>query len=67
MWTDLGFNVILLLMSDYVFVLAASNVGYIIFNFLNLHRVGSTASTARTGPPLQGAQPGVGIGALLAS
>ena len=36
MWTDLGFNVILLLMSDYVFVLAASNVGYIIFNFLNL-------------------------------
>ena len=36
MWTDLGFNVILLLMSDYVFILAASNVGYIIFNFLNL-------------------------------
>ncbi|MBA3625116.1 MAG: amino acid permease, partial [Methylibium sp.] len=36
MWTDLGFNVILLLLSDYVFVLAASNVGYIIFNFLNL-------------------------------
>lgn len=36
MWTDLGFNVILLLMSDYVFVLAASNVGYIMFNFLNL-------------------------------
>jgi amino acid transporter len=36
MWTNLGFNVILLLMSDYVFVLAASNVGYIIFNFLNL-------------------------------
>ncbi len=36
MWTDLGFNVILLLMSDYIFVLAASNVGYFIFNFLNL-------------------------------
>lgn len=36
MWTDLGFNLILLLLSDYVFVLAASNVGYIIFNFLNL-------------------------------
>jgi amino acid transporter len=36
MWTNLGFNLILLLMSDYVFVLAASNVGYIIFNFLNL-------------------------------
>ncbi|MFO1436134.1 MAG: hypothetical protein U1F34_07230 [Gammaproteobacteria bacterium] len=26
-----------LLMSDYLFVLAASNVGYIIFNFLNLN------------------------------
>lgn len=37
MWTDLCFNLLLLLMSDYVFVLAASNVGYIIFNFLNLN------------------------------
>ncbi|MEO8417737.1 MAG: APC family permease [Methylophilaceae bacterium] len=37
MWTDLGFNLILLMMSDYVFVLAASNVGYFIFNFLNLN------------------------------
>ncbi|MBN9697892.1 MAG: APC family permease [Zoogloea sp.] len=37
MWTDLGFNLLLLLLSDYVFVLAASNVGYIMFNFLNLH------------------------------
>jgi len=37
MWTDLGFNLILLMMSDYVFVLAISNVGYIIFNFLNLN------------------------------
>ncbi|MBS0447632.1 MAG: APC family permease [Proteobacteria bacterium] len=36
MWTNLGFNVVLLLMSDYVFVLACSNVGYILFNFLNL-------------------------------
>ena len=35
--TNLGFNLILLLMSDYVFVLGASNVGYLIFNFLNLH------------------------------
>ena len=26
MWTDLGFNLILLLMSDYLFVLAVSNV-----------------------------------------
>lgn len=37
MWTDLCFNLILLMMSDYVFVLAASNVGYIMFNFLNLN------------------------------
>lgn len=37
MWTDLCFNLILLMLSDYVFVLAASNVGYIIFNFLNLN------------------------------
>lgn len=37
MWTDLGFNLILLMLSDYVFVLAASNIGYIIFNFLNLN------------------------------
>lgn len=37
MWTDLTFNLVLLLMSDYVFVLAISNVCYIIFNFLNLN------------------------------
>jgi amino acid transporter len=37
MWTDMIFNLVLLLMSDYVFVLAASNVGYLIFNFLNLN------------------------------
>lgn len=37
MWTDLCFNLILLMMSDYVFVLAISNVCYIIFNFLNLN------------------------------
>ena len=50
MWTDFGFNVILLaLASDvggYFYVLAISNVGYIIFNFLNLnagwiHRIDS--------------------------
>jgi amino acid transporter len=35
--TNLAFNLLLLLMSDYVFVLGASNVGYLIFNFLNLH------------------------------
>lgn len=37
MWTDLSFNLLLLLMSDYVFILAASNVGYIIYHFLVLN------------------------------
>jgi amino acid transporter len=46
MWTDLVFNLFLLTMSDYVFVLAASSVCYMIFNFLNLnsgwlHRIDS--------------------------
>jgi amino acid transporter len=46
MWTGLGFNLILLLMSDYVFVLAVSNCCYLVFNFLNLnagwiHRIDS--------------------------
>jgi amino acid transporter len=50
MWTDLGFNVLLLAIASdvagYFFVLAVSNVGYMIFNFLNLnagwmHRVDS--------------------------
>jgi amino acid transporter len=37
MWTDLSFNILLLMMSDYAFVLAASNVCYLVFNFLNLN------------------------------
>jgi amino acid transporter len=37
MWTDLSFNLILLLMSDYLFVLAVSNCCYIVFNFMNLN------------------------------
>lgn len=50
MWTDFGFNLFLLaLASDaggYFYVLAISNVGYIMFNFLNLnagwiHRIDS--------------------------
>jgi amino acid transporter len=50
MWTDFAFNVFLLaLASDvggYFYVLAISNVGYILFNFLNLnagwiHRIDS--------------------------
>ena len=50
MWTDVAFNVILLALasdvSGYFYVLAISNVGYILFNFLNLnagwiHRIDS--------------------------
>jgi amino acid transporter len=50
MWTDFSFNLILLAIASdtggYFFVLAVSNVGYIIFNFLNLnsgwiHRIDS--------------------------
>ncbi|MEA2782707.1 MAG: hypothetical protein QOK29_4251 [Rhodospirillaceae bacterium] len=37
MWTDLVFNLILLAMSNYLFVLAVSNCNYLIFNFLNLN------------------------------
>jgi amino acid transporter len=37
MWTDLGLNLVLLLMSNYIFVLAVSNCNYMIFNFLNLN------------------------------
>lgn len=37
MWTDLVFNLVLLLFSDTVFILAASTVCYMIFNFLNLN------------------------------
>ncbi|EMR13500.1 amino acid permease-associated protein [Methylophaga lonarensis MPL] len=37
MWTNLLVNLALLTLSDYVFLLAASNVSYIIFNFLNLN------------------------------
>lgn len=36
MWTDLGFNVILMLLSNYFFIILASNVCYMIFIFLNL-------------------------------
>ncbi len=36
MWSDLGFNVFLLMLSDYFMVLTVSNVCYLLFNFLNL-------------------------------
>jgi hypothetical protein len=37
MWTDLALNMVLLLLSNYVFVLAVSNCTYMIFTFLNLN------------------------------
>jgi amino acid transporter len=37
MWTDLSFNLLLLMLSDNIFVLAASNVAYMIFVFMNLN------------------------------
>jgi len=37
MLTNLGFNLALLLLSDPVFVIGAANIGYLIFNFLNLN------------------------------
>jgi amino acid transporter len=37
MLTNLVFNLFLLLLSDSVFIIGAANVGYLIFNFLNLN------------------------------
>lgn len=37
MWTDLAFNAMLLLMSDYMFVMAVSAVNYVLFHYLNLN------------------------------
>ena len=37
MWTDLIFNLALLMLSNNIFVLAASNVAYMIFIFMNLN------------------------------
>jgi amino acid transporter len=37
MLTNLAFNLVLLLLSDPVFIIGAANVGYLIFNFLNLN------------------------------
>jgi amino acid transporter len=37
MYTNLVFNLFLLLLSDTVFIIGAANVGYLIFNFLNLN------------------------------
>jgi len=66
MWTDFCFNLILLLMSDYLFVLAVSNCCYLIFNFLNLnagwiHRIDS----AETPRPWRCPTPIMAIGVAL--
>jgi amino acid transporter len=37
MLTNLVFNLMLLLLSDSVFIIGAANIGYLIFNFLNLN------------------------------
>jgi amino acid transporter len=37
MLTNLGFNLVLLLLSDTVFLIGAANIGYLLFNFLNLN------------------------------
>jgi amino acid transporter len=37
MLTNLVFNLVLLLLSDSVFIIGAANIGYLIFNFLNLN------------------------------
>jgi amino acid transporter len=37
MLTNLGFNLVLLLLSDTVFIIGAANIGYLIYNFLNLN------------------------------
>lgn len=67
MWTDLAFNLVLLLMSDYIFVLASSTVCYMIFNFLNLnagwiHRM----DRAETPRPWRAPTVMIGAGAVLA-
>ena len=66
MWTDLTFNMLLLMMSDYVFLLAIANVNYMIFIFLNLqagwlHRI-DRPETAR---PYRAPTVLLAIGALL--
>ncbi len=67
MWTDLVFNLVLLLLSDYIFVLAASTVCYMVFNFLNLN-AGWIHRMDRPDTPRPWRAPTVmiGVGAVLA-
>jgi amino acid transporter len=66
MWADLSFNMLLLMMSDYVFLLAIANVNYMIFIFLNLqsgwlHRIDRPNATR----PYRAPAVMLAIGALL--
>jgi amino acid transporter len=66
MWTDLCFNMLLLMMSDYVFLLAIANVNYMIFIFMNLqsgwlHRI----DRPNTPRPYRAPNILIAVGALL--
>jgi amino acid transporter len=52
MLTNLGFNLLLLLLSDSVFIIGAANIGYLIFNFLNLNAgwIHRWTARGRSGP-----------------
>jgi amino acid transporter len=67
MWTDLAFNALLLLLSNYLFVLAVSSVNYVLFHYLNLnagwiHRI----DNSKVKRPYWAPQPLFIIGACLA-
>ena len=67
MWSDLAFNALLLLLSDYLFVLAVSSVNYVLFHYLNLnagwiHRI----DNPRVKRPYRTPKPLFVIGACLA-
>ncbi len=67
MWTDLAFNALLLLLSNYLFVLAVSSVNYVLFHYLNLnagwiHRI----DNPKVKRPYWSPQPLFVIGACLA-
>lgn len=66
MWTDLGLNLLLLLISNTVFILAVSNVCYLLFNFVNLqagwmHRIDRPERPR----PFRAARWMIAVGALL--
>ncbi len=64
MWTDLAFNALLLLLSNYLFVLAVSSVNYVLFHYLTgwIHRI----DNPKVKRPYWAPQPLFIIGACLA-